>query len=152
MEINGPERYSLILNSESFSVRGPNGISKFVELAASYKPKLYVVSVNENPIYIGITKQPIRKRLNYGWTAGGHAGYWGYAWRDKFDKVNLDIWYHMDPPEENSMLDLETIEAEVVFMIRSSGQWPQYQTEIHFHSSKPFHRLIAGKIVSRYRL
>lgn len=152
MKILGPERYSLILDSESYSVRGPDNTTKFFKLAASHQPKLYVVSVNENPIYIGITKQPMRSRLRFGWTAKGQAGYWGYPWRNKFNEVNLDIWYHMNPEESKSMLDFETIEAEVVFIIRCAGQWPQYQTEIHFHASEPFHRQIAAKIVSRYGL
>lgn len=48
------------------------------------------------------------------------------------------------------MLDVETIEAEIVFMIREMGQWPLYQTEIHFHPSNSDHRDIAKAIVSRY--
>lgn len=32
---------------------------------------------------------------------------------------------------DNPEVDLETIEAEVVFLIRSAGQWPSDQTEIH---------------------
>ena len=30
------------------------------------KPKLYVVSVDDAPIYLGITKQPMRNRLRFG--------------------------------------------------------------------------------------
>ena len=42
---------------------------------------LYVVSVDEKPIYVGLTKQPIRNRLRLGWNAKGETGYYGYAWR-----------------------------------------------------------------------
>jgi hypothetical protein len=33
------------------------------------------------------------------------------------------------------MLGHRTIEAEVVYLIRQAGQWPLFQTEIHFHES-----------------
>jgi phospholipase/lecithinase/hemolysin len=49
-------------------------------------------------------------------------------------------------------LDIETVEAEVVFLIRCAGQWPQYQTEIHFHPSTAVHRDIAASIIARYAL
>jgi len=42
----------------------------------------------------------------------------------------------------------ETIEAEVVFLYRQeSGQWPQEQTEIHFHPSSNIHRQCARQVV-----
>jgi hypothetical protein len=45
------------------------------------------------------------------------------------------------------MKELETVEAEVVFLIRCAGQWPRGQTEIHFHPSEKEHRDLAAKIV-----
>jgi hypothetical protein len=48
------------------------------------------------------------------------------------------------------MLNVETIEAEIVFLIRQRGQWPSHQTEIHFHPSRPYHRKAAEAIVNRY--
>ncbi len=48
------------------------------------------------------------------------------------------------------MLDIETVEAEVVYRIRHAGQWPQYQTEIHFHESKRVHRDVAASILGHY--
>jgi hypothetical protein len=48
-------------------------------------------------------------------------------------------------------LDIETVEAEVVFLIRSAGQWPLHQTEIHFHLSTQVHRDIAATVMSHYR-
>jgi hypothetical protein len=44
------------------------------------------------------------------------------------------------------------VEAEVVFLIRCAGQWPPFQTEIHFHASDPVHRQVAAKIVATYGL
>lgn len=64
----------------------------------------------------------------------------------------MDIWCHEDAPQERADRDVETIEAEVVFLIRQARQWPRFQTEIHFHESNDEHRRIAAKIASRYRL
>jgi hypothetical protein len=49
-----------------FAVACERGTSKFSGIATSRKPKLYVVSVDEKPIYVGLTKQPIRNRLRLG--------------------------------------------------------------------------------------
>jgi hypothetical protein len=48
--------------------------------------------------------------------------------------------------------DIETVEAEVVYLIRAAGQWPAFQTEIHFHPSSPRHRELAEEIMSHYRI
>jgi hypothetical protein len=79
MNIVGPERYVLAITPTSFAVACERGTSKFSGIATSRKPKLYVVSVDEKPIYVGLTKQPIRKRLRLGWNAKGETGYYGYA-------------------------------------------------------------------------
>jgi hypothetical protein len=151
MKIEGPERYSLTISPASFTSRCEQGTSKFSGLATSLKPKLYVVSSDHKPIYVGMTKRPIRDRLRVGWKANGETGYYGYAWRHHFPNVLLDVWAHVDPPETNSCLDIETIEAEVVWLIRASGQWPRHQTEIHFHASTDEHRAAARTIMSRYQ-
>lgn len=153
MNISESERYKLINISDTFfEVVCAKGTSNFSGIATSKKPKLYIVSVNEIPIYVGITKQSMRNRLRLGWNANGENGYHGYAWRrGLFNEVNLDIWCHEDAPEGNSTLDIETIEAEVVFLIRrDTQQWPLHQTEIHFHPSTPIHREIASRIMKTY--
>ncbi len=49
------------------------------------------------------------------------------------------------------MKDIETVEAEVVFLIRQrTDQWPKYQTEIHFHQSNNAHRAAAQAILNHY--
>jgi hypothetical protein len=78
-------------------------------------------------------------------------GYYGYAWRHENTAANLDVWCHMDALERNER-DIETIEAEVVFLIRKAGQWPQFQTEIHFHPSEPIHRQVAADIIAHYKI
>jgi hypothetical protein len=150
MRLAGPERYKLTFNADDFKVTCPNGTPKFSGIATSKKPKLYIASVGEIPIYVGVTKQPIRNRLRFGWAAKGESGYYGYAWRHVLTEANLDVWCHEDVPADNSTLDMETIEAEVVFLIRCAGQWPQYQTEIHFHRSTSDHRNLAASIMQRY--
>ena len=136
MRINGPERYRLQFDSTDFQVTCAKGTSKFSGIAISKKPKLYIASVDEVPIYVGVTKQPIRNRLRFG--------------RHALSEAYLDIWSHEDAPADNSTSEIETIEAEVVFLIRSSGQWPRFQTEIHFHPSTSLHREAAASIVRMY--
>ena len=150
MRISEPERYTLNFNSASFTVLCQKGTPRFSGIATSKKPKLYIVSVNQNPIYVGVTKQPVRNRLRLGWNANGESGYYGYAWRHHFKQSNIDIWCHEDAPKDKQVLDIETVEAEVVFLIRSAGQWPLHQTEIHFHPSTLAHREIAAKIMGHY--
>lgn len=152
MRITGPDRYTLRFDSKSFSVQCEKGTPKFSGIATSKKPKLYIVSVEGQPIYVGVTKQPVRNRLRLGWSANGKSGYYGYEWRHHLTAANLDVWCHEDAPDENPALDIETVEAEVVFLIRSKGQWPLYQTEIHFHPSSPAHREIAASIMGHYTL
>ena len=92
-------------------------------------PKLYVVKQGEEVIYVGITKQDIRKRLRYGMTAGGEHGYSGYKWKH-LSEAELLIWTFARVKIEN----VEAIEGEVVYFIRNrTGKWPTYQMEIHFH-------------------
>lgn len=150
MRITGPERYRLTFDATTFLVTCQEGTSRFSGIAASRKPKLYIASVDGRPIYVGVTRQPLRKRLRFGWSAAGESGYYGYAWRHALTEAALDVWCHESAPAENPSLDIETVEAEVVFLIRSAGQWPMYQTEIHFHPSTEMHQEIAAKIMSHY--
>jgi hypothetical protein len=151
MKISGPDRYQLSFDATSFKVLCQKGTHKFSGLATSSKPKLYIASADGWPIYVGITKQSIRNRLRFGWNADGAGGYHGYAFRKELSDALLDVWCHDDAPADDRCLDMETVEAEVVFLVRSAGQWPKYQTEIHFHPSTEEHRRVAGSIMSRYQ-
>lgn len=146
MRIVGPESYALSFDSESFQLEESLSGS-----ARSKLPKLYIVSVDRVPIYVGITKQPIRNRLRSGWKADGKNGYYGYAWRHHINQAQIDLWFDESDSTDRSLLNLETIEAEVVFLIRKAGQWPEHQTEIHFHPSSEGHREIAARIMGHYR-
>jgi hypothetical protein len=146
MKITGPERYELNFDADKFIVTCSRGTPKFSGLATRKLPKLYVVSSNSKLIYVGITRQPMRSRFRGGFTADGTNGYHGYAWRKTYTEAVLDIWCHEDAPQQNSDRDMETIEAEVVFLARQAGDWPEGQTEIHFHPSTSEHREIAASI------
>ncbi len=147
MKIAGPERYKLCFDADKFVVTCSRGTPKFSGLATRKLPKLYVVSIEAKLIYVGITRQSMRTRFRGGFTASGENGYHGYAWRHCFTEAMLDIWCHEDAPPQNSDRDMETIEAEVVYLARREGdQWPEGQTEIHFHPSAPEHREIANSI------
>jgi hypothetical protein len=152
MKVIGPDRYRLSFDAKTFTVSCPKGGGTFSGLATWKRPKLYIVSVDQWPIYVGVTKQPMRNRLRFGWNATGASGYYGYAWRHEFKEADLDVWSHHDAPPDNSLVDIETIEAEVVFLMRCAGQWPLFQTEIHFHPSEPVHRGIAATMIARYAL
>ncbi len=150
MDVAEIGRYKLSFDSSKFTVLCPRGTNKFSGLATSGLPKLYIASADGKPIYVGITKQSMRNRLRLGWKANGESGYYGYAWRHRFSEANLDIWCHKDAQSEKMSLDIETIEAEVVYLIRKAGQWPIFQTEIHFHPSNEEHRAVAAQIVGKF--
>jgi hypothetical protein len=151
MNLLGPDRYRLTFDAENFSVVCPRGTPRFSGFAASDLPKLYIASVADWPIYVGVTKQRIRARLRMGWNADGQHGYHGYVWRNHHTEAVLDIWCHVDPQLANSILDIETVEAEVVFLIRLAGQWPTSQTEIHFRPPTEVHREAARRILATYK-
>ena len=146
MRITGPEKYKLSFDAKKFVVACAKGTHKFSGLATRKRPKLYVVSSAGKLIYVGITRQSVRTRFRMGFGATGENGYHGYAWRHNLTEAALDIWCHEDAPPKNSDRDMETVEAEVVFLARLSGQWQEGQTEIHFHPSSAEHREIAKKI------
>jgi hypothetical protein len=151
VRLSGPYEYELTLSPQTFTVVAPDGSTKFTGAMVSHQPKLYVVSVDQKPIYVGITRQPIRSRLRYGWNATGRGGYYGYARRSEYPGAHLDVWCDDEPDVDRSLLDLETVEAEVVYLIRAAGQWPRWQTEIHFHQSAQEHREAATRILAKYQ-
>jgi hypothetical protein len=77
MRIEGPDRYRLTFSSEAFTVLCARGTHRFSGLATSDVPKLYIASIKNKPVYVGMTKQSIRKRLRLGWSAKGESGYHG---------------------------------------------------------------------------
>ena len=151
MKLDGPDRYYLVVPKGRFSIKKALGEHRLSHRAAGQSPKLYVVHDHGCPIYVGITKQPIAARLRFGWSADGKHGYHGYAWRHAFESVGFDVWYQSLAASGGRLNDLETIEAEVVYLLRRRyRQWPEFQTEIHFHHSTASHRKIARQVVEIY--
>ena len=65
--------------------------------------------------------------------------------------LTLDIWYQSLAGSGGRLDDIETVEAEVVYLLRRRyRQWPEFQTEIHFHSSTAAHRKIARQVLGVY--
>ncbi|MEI4481163.1 MULTISPECIES: hypothetical protein [unclassified Phyllobacterium] len=149
MQIIGPERYALTYTPKDFAILCSNGTSQFSGIAISTMPKLYIASIAGKPVYVGITKQRLQKRLRFGWKAAGKGGYHGYKWRDFDGVADLHVWGHTDALERD-VRDIETVEAEVVYLIRKKGQWPEFQTEIHFYKSSAVHRQVAADIMAHY--
>lgn len=108
-------------------------------------PKLYVVKHDKDIYYVGITRQDIRKRLRYGFSAKGEHGYHGYMWK-KQDTAELLIWSFPASTQER----VEAVEAELVYFIREkTGKWPKYQMEIHFHGASEKEKQVAESILGR---
>lgn len=153
LSIDGPHQYRLLIETggSSYSHHPESKRTKFVAPVTTRSPKLYIVSVDGTPIYVGQTVQSINARLRLGFTADGSTGYHGYAWRHQHPSVALDLWVLTGASEDSELLDIETIEAEFVYLVRHHcGQWPQFQTEIHFHASSPEHRRLAAEIYRHY--
>lgn len=153
MRLDGPHRYRLLIDPGGATYRHDPATARiqFSAPATSRSPKLYVISVGGTPIYVGQTVQSVSARLRLGFTADGSTGYHGYSWRHQHAAVDLDIWILAEAPEDRELLDLETIEAELVYLVRHHlGQWPGFQTEIHFHASSEEHRKLAAQVYSHY--
>ncbi len=153
MKITGPSNYTIIILPPTkkdevpteFKIISPEGDGKIHGRAGEGdRPKLYIISHNKKPIYVGITRQSIRNRLRMGFKATGKGGYHGYKWRRTLKKVEMTLWYDEKGKASD---DIEAIEAELVFNIRKHHkQWPEFQTEIHFHQSSKKHMEIAEMI------
>lgn len=147
MELTGPDQYCLTIKDGSASVIARDGTSHFVAPATTKGvSKLYVASKDGVLLYVGVTSQSMSVRLRGGLTADGSHGYHGYAWGKKNHAIRLDIWYLHG--EGTTSIDLEAIEAEVVFLYRQEfDHWPCEQTEIHFRQSHFAHRECAKQII-----
>lgn len=107
-------------------------------------PKLYLVTSKKEIVYVGISRQSLAARLRYGFNANGKNGYHGYRWAKTNGRYCVHCWLFDETLDDK---ELETIEAEIVFLLRKdTEQWPKHQTEIHFHESTKYHRQIAARL------
>lgn len=147
MRFEHAQRYSLNTSANSYTVVGPDGHLHFTAPATTPMPKLYVISKIGVPGYIGITSQSVSSRLRNGLKAIGQHGYHGYRWRNQCG-LSLDIWCLRGASPKRASIEIQSIEAEVVFFIRQKfAQWPEFQTEIHFYPSTQFHRNAAARVL-----
>ena len=147
MKLTGPDKFELTFDATAFQVIHPDGRRTFSGMAARVWPKLYVFAAGRQPVYVGITRRPMSARLRMGWNATGESGYHGYALRHHLRAASLFIWYADHDRGPASSRELETVEAEVAFLVRQDGQWPRFQTEIHFYRSDAAHRRLAARVV-----
>lgn len=148
MTLDGPYTYTIGLGNGGYSITAINGEPHFTFPATSHKPKLYLLFQDSTFIYVGVTKQPLGTRIRMGMNADGKNGYHGYAWKHLDGDLTMQVWCLHSDEKFDASTELETIEAEIVHLFRStSGQWPSHQTEIHFHASSDFHRRAARSIL-----
>ena len=125
-------------------------VETFKTPATNRSPKVYVVKYCGDIVYVGTAQQSFGARLWLGLTAKGKGGYHGYKWRGLPGKIDVLIYcLEMKGKPEKQKKKLETIEAEIVFAVRSlTGKWPKYQTEIHFHNASKSELQIAHHILA----
>jgi hypothetical protein len=151
MKLGQPQNFYLELVADSsYRLSDVGGPCKFsAPASARGAAKLYTVAAAGILIYVGVAAQPMSSRLNFGFKATGKGGYHGYKWKGLRDRLSLAVWTATLDEKPAAFQDLETVEAEVVFLCREqSGQWPAYQHEIHFHGSDARHRACAASIYS----
>jgi len=104
--------------------------------------KLYVIKHAGKIVYVGQTRQPMASRLRQGFQAQGEHGYHGYSW-SQLSSVEMLVWCL--PALDAATV--EAVEAEIVYLVRhNTGQWPEHQTEIHFHCTTPEERAVARAV------
>lgn len=149
MKLLSPQAYSLELVDEGPYRLYSEGIAcKFSKPASSKKhPKLYTLASEGKLVYAGIASQSMSSRLASGFRANGKGGYHGYKWKKLRHRLALNVWTAEQEGSPSTLRDLEAVEAEVAFLCRQqSGQWPEFQHEIHFYPSLPVHRSAAAEI------
>lgn len=149
MKLSTPQNYELhLIDDGPYRLSTGGAICRFSKPASvSRHPKLYTVTADDKLIYVGVASQSMSSRLALGFRANGRGGYHGYKWKNLRRGFVLSVWTAEYQGGTATIRDLETIEAEVAFLCRQeSGQWPQFQHEIHFYPSLMIHREAAKKI------
>lgn len=144
-----PQEYTLQLHEGGSYALAANGVPCTFQAPASTRgiAKLYTLAYESALLYVGIATQPMSSRLTYGFRAKGKGGYYGYKWKGLRHALRLNVWTARLGETSASLRELETVEAEVAFLCRQqSGQWPQYQHEIHFYPSSEQHRNAADRV------
>lgn len=112
--------------------------------------KIYIVKNKAEFLYVGMAKQKIRARFSGSFRAhtkkkengkAEYGGYSGYKWIEQFQvsgtEIELLVFPFINELTEKDKKFIEAVEAEIVFLIRSTPpyKWPLSQNEIHFHNN-----------------
>ena len=148
MKIRFHHRYEMrAYPGAKYKVVAPNGKRHFIAPASKVGGKIYLVAEGGALHYVGYTNRPMSQRLRMGLKAKGKNGYYGYAWKKCRAPLTLDVltW------TRGSRKDLESVEAEVVFLYRlRHGSWPMSQTEIHFRPPEAKHAYAAKAVLRAF--
>ena len=99
MKVSGPEHHRLTFNATKCS-------ACFSGLATNTFPKLYVVAISGELIYVGVTKRKMSARFGAaGWNRNGRNGYHGYSWRHNHTEADLYVWSHDDAPNSGPNIE-----------------------------------------------
>ena len=163
MEFSTPYNFKLTLsgpeNKRGITLKIKDGKEvKFSHPLTKKKlPKIYVIKIKGELVYIGYTSQSITSRLNYGFKINGENGYYGYKWRNISEEIELMVFVSEkaltgDKDEDKKTINfVEAIEAELVFKFREkTGNWPKYQNEIHFNNESRKLVLVLAKKIFTY--
>ncbi len=147
MKYDGPFRYTLILSGAEDKRVISKKIFKGVvstfrkPLTKDKTPKIYILKLKEEIVYVGYASQSIGKRLRQGIKAKGLNGYYGYKWKQASELELLVFVFEQDLKGNQHADDkphialAEAVEAELVFKVRKeTGKWPEFQNEIHFNN------------------
>lgn len=150
MRLNDPSDFDLAMTGGTYRLCFGEGPAKFTAPASTRGiAKLYTISDDKLLVYVGTAQQPMSARLRSGFRADGKSGYYGYKWKGHEGTLRLSVWTAQVGDSFASLRELETIEAEVVFLCRKrSGRWPTHQHEIHFYPSDQCHHEAAYRIYS----
>lgn len=125
-----------------FDLKELKPIRSFPTILNQNKFKLYIITVKERIVYVGVTTSAIRSRLYSGLNASGKGGYHGYKWKiSSGGKIFIFQFSRLNK------IQMENIEAELVYLTRlKTGKWPLSQNEIHFNNKYSKGKEIAESI------
>lgn len=140
----------------SLEVFGKNEETKFAlkpistntsSLTDTTKKKVYLVIDTDNNhfLYVGEARTSMKKRFQQSFGSYRYfkrydrkrGGYGGYKWigQGLGEHPKVVVIQFTDSNIDRKMV--EAVESELVYLIRNTTQdWPLYQNEIHFYSSK----------------
>lgn len=158
-----PHRYSLILQEtqsvhKTMLILEDDKTRRFsTQLTKNKVPKIYVIKIKGEVVYIGYTSQSITTRLNSGLKANGKNGYHGYKWKNATNEMELLVFVFenvltgIKAQDKELIMFVEAIEAELVYKFRSqTGNWPKFQNEIHFNNNDREQVLEITKYIYKY--